>query len=100
NSYVFSLGDGLWTQGHLPGGDQHRQTIKRGMFYRQQKSFSNCTDGSSNTAAVSECLSPSVRNGTDVRSNVARYDGIWDGNPHGKPFNCMNGLPMVPGSNG
>ncbi|PQO28843.1 DUF1559 domain-containing protein [Blastopirellula marina] len=98
NSYVFSLGDGLWTQGHLPGSDQHRQSISRGMFYRERKSFSSCTDGSSNTAAVSECLSPTVRDGTDVRSNVARYDAIWDGTPHGRPFNCTFGLPMATGS--
>lgn len=99
NSYVFSLGDGLWTQGHKPEGTgQHRLTISRGMFYRQNKNFSNCTDGSSNTAAVSECLSPTVRDGTDIRANVARYNGIWDGTPHGIPFNCTNGLPMAPGS--
>jgi prepilin-type processing-associated H-X9-DG protein len=98
NSYVFSLGDGLWTQGHLPGSDQHRQTIARGMFYRERKNFSRCTDGTSNTAAVSECLSPNQRDGTDVRANVARYDAIWDGTPHGAPFNCTNGLPMQPGS--
>lgn len=98
NSYVFSLGDGLWTQGHLPGADQHRQTISRGMFYRERKSFRDCTDGTSNTVAVSECLSPTLRDGTDVRSNVARYDGIWDGTAHGRPFNCTNGLPMAPGS--
>lgn len=100
NSYVFSLGDGLWTQGHKPGGDAHRQTISRGMFYREAKKFSNCTDGTSNTAAVSECLSPTVRDGTDIRSNVARYDAIWDGTPHGVPFNCTNGLPLAPDSNG
>ena len=98
NSYVFSLGDGLWTQGHLPGSAQHRQTISRGMFYRQNKSFKHCQDGSSNTVAVSECLSPRQRDGTDVRANVARFDGIWDGTPHGVPFNCTNGLPMEPGS--
>lgn len=98
NSYVFSLGDGLWTQGHLPGSALHRQTISRGMFYREEKSFSDCTDGTSNTAAISECLSPTQRDGTDVRTNVARYDGIWDGTPHGAPFNCTNGLPMKPGS--
>lgn len=99
NNYVFSLGDGLWTQAHLPTGTgAYRQTTSRGMFYRENKSFSDCLDGSSNTAAVSECLSPEVRDGTDIRSNVARYDGIWDGTAHGSPFNCTNGLPMEPGS--
>ena len=98
NSYVFSLGDGLWTQGHLPGTAQHRQTISRGMFYRETKTFSQASDGSSNTAAVSECLSPVQRDGTEVRANVARFDGIWDGTPHGAPFNCTVGLPMRPGS--
>ena len=95
NNYVFSLGDGLWTQGHKPGGDAYRQSLKRGMFYREQKNFAYMSDGSSNTAAVSECLSPSVRNGTDIRANVARYDGIWDGTAHGVPFNCNTGLPRV-----
>lgn len=97
NSYVFSLGDGLWTQGHLPGAAQHRQTISRGLFYRETKRFSDVTDGSSNTVAVSECLSPEQRDGTYIRTNVARFDGIWDGNPHGAPFNCTNGLPRRPG---
>lgn len=101
NSYVFSLGDGLWTQGHKPvGTGAHRQSISRGMFYRETKKFATCTDGTSNTAAVSECLSPMLRDGNDIRSNVARFDGIWDGRPHGVPFNCTNGLPIVPGSNG
>lgn len=94
-NYVFSLGDGLWTQGHKPGGALHRQTISRGMFYRERKKFSVVTDGLSNTVAVSECLSPVDRFGNDIRANVARYDGIWDGNPHGAPFNCSTGLPRI-----
>ncbi len=95
NSYVFSLGDGLWVQGALPGSDQHRQSMTRGMFYRQRKKMRDITDGSSNTAGVSECLSPESKSGNDIHANVARYDGIWDGTPYGVPFNCSNGLPRV-----
>lgn len=98
NTYVFCLGDGLWVQGALPGADQHRQSMARGMFYRQRKKFADCTDGSSNTLAISECLSPSDRSGTDIRTNVARHDGIWDGTPFGMPWNCPNGLPRAPGN--
>ncbi len=69
--------------------------MHRGMFYRQRKKISAISDGTSNTAAVSECLSPADRHGNDIKANVARYDGIWDGTPHGRPFNCVTGLPRV-----
>ncbi|WP_437187287.1 DUF1559 domain-containing protein [Planctomicrobium sp. SH668] len=95
NSYVFSLGDGLWTQGHMPGSDSHRKTIARGMFYRVRKKMRDVVDGTSNTVAVSECLSPDTKGGNDIRANVARLDALWDGTPHGVPFNCMTLLPRV-----
>ena len=95
---VYSFGDAMWTQGTPPGTAAHQQNRYRGMFMRdERRTFSTCNDGSSNTVAISECLSPSRRGGTDVRSNVARYDAIWDGTPYGAPFNCMY-LPMVAGS--
>lgn len=95
NSYVFSLGDGLWVQGAQPGPDVYRQSRLRGMFYRERKKMRDMTDGSSNTAGVSECLSPNTRNGNDIHANIAHYDQIWDGTPNGIPFNCSNGLPRV-----
>ncbi|MDD3470717.1 MAG: DUF1559 domain-containing protein, partial [Thermoguttaceae bacterium] len=59
NNYVYSVGDGCWANGHAPGADQHRVTT-RGMFYQKDwKTFSNCNDGTSNTAGVSECKTPS-----------------------------------------
>jgi len=95
NSYVFSLGDGLWVQGMMPGPDAHRQSISRGMFYRVRKKMRDVSDGLSNTVAVSECLSPDSKGGNDLHANVAKYNGIWDGTPHGVPFNCNTGLPRV-----
>ena len=99
NNYVYSLGDGCWAHGHGPGSDTHRVT-NRGMFYRDDpKTIAAASDGTSNTVAMSECLSPSTYQGTDIRSNVARYQGIWDGNPHGLPGMCATGLVRVPGNN-
>jgi len=95
NSYVFSMGDGLWSQGHLPGNANYQQSIKRGMFFRERKQMRFITDGLSNTVGVSECLSPTTKEGNDIRANVARLDSIWDGTAYGVPFNCNTALPRV-----
>ena len=95
NNYVFSLGDGLWVQGALPGNDQYRQSTKRGLFYRERKKMRDVTDGLSNTVAISECISPDALDGNDIHANIARFDQIWDGTPNGAPFNCSNGLPRI-----
>ena len=111
-NYVFSMGDACWTQHSTNPSDSH-YSATRGMFFYNndargapgqgtgrytfltQKTFSNCTDGTSNTVAVSECLSPATNGGTDVRSNVAVFRGIWDDTPHGVPGRCMTGLEMT-----
>jgi prepilin-type processing-associated H-X9-DG protein len=101
NNYVYSMGDGCWAQHYVISSSANHYVATRGMFYYTaennecKKSFTDCTDGSSNTVAVSECLTPRVQQGTDVRSNVALYAGIWDGTPNGKPGNCINGLTMT-----
>jgi len=95
NSYVFSLGDGLWVQGALPGTATQLQSISRGMFYRVRKKMRDASDGLSNTVAVSECLSPDSKSGNDLHANVAKFNSIWDGTPHGIPFNCNTLLPRV-----
>ena len=98
NNYVYSVGDGLWANGHGPGADQHR-VPSRGMFYQEDwKTLASCTDGTSNTAAVSECRTPSMKSGQEMGASVAIYAGIWDGTPHGVPGNCLNGLTMESGS--
>jgi prepilin-type N-terminal cleavage/methylation domain-containing protein/prepilin-type processing-associated H-X9-DG protein len=103
NNYVYSMGDGCWAQHNVIDPNQPHYVVTRGMFYygtnsvEGKKSFSDCTDGSSNTVAVSECLTPQEQQGLDVRSNVALYTGIWDSDTthNGKPGNCMNGLTMT-----
>ena len=101
NNYVFSMGDGCWAQ-HAADQSVNHCVSSRGMFYynldgvyNTGKSFGDCSDGSSNTIAVSECLTPNAHGGTDVRSNVAVYTGIWDGTPWGRPGGCMTGLTMT-----
>ncbi|MGL6197275.1 MAG: DUF1559 domain-containing protein [Thermoguttaceae bacterium] len=101
NSYVYSLGDGLWAQSYEVGADGNSAPVveNRGMFYRNvKKTFGSCSDGTSNTVGVSECISPSQYQGTSVRMNVARFQGIWDGRHQGIPGPCMTGLVMAPGS--
>jgi prepilin-type processing-associated H-X9-DG protein len=101
NNYVYSMGDGCWAQHYVLDSSVNHYVVTRGMFYygtnsiEGKKSFADCTDGSSNTVAVSECLTPQERQGTDVRSNIALYTGIWDGTPNGKPGKCMTGLTMT-----
>jgi hypothetical protein len=106
NNYVFSMGDACWTQ-HSTDPSESHYSVSRGMFFYNndgtrdpiqrvtQKSFGNCPDGTSNTTAVSECLTPAVNGGTDARSNVAVYAGIWDDTAHGVPGRCMTGLTMT-----
>jgi prepilin-type processing-associated H-X9-DG protein len=101
NNYIYSMGDGCWAQHNCNQPSVNHFVVTRGMFYygtndvEGKKSFSDCTDGSSNTVAISECLTPREQRGIDVRSNVALYSGIWDGTPNGKPGKCMNGLTMT-----
>jgi len=115
NNYVFSAGDACWAQ--WVSSPEHPACVtSRGMFFcsevpwspltdpncagwsdwskiRVDKTFSNCADGTSNTVAVSECLTPAVHGGADVRSNVAVFSAIWDFNRYGRPGNCLT-LPM------
>ena len=98
NNYVYSLGDGCWAHGHRPGSDTHRVS-SRGMFYAHDpKNISAAVDGTSNTVGVSETLNPATYSGTDMRTNVARYQDIWDGIPHGRPMRCSVTNLQQPGN--
>ena len=98
NNYVYSLGDGCWAHSHRPGSDTHRVTT-RGMFYSYDpKSIASAVDGTSNTIGVSETLNPSTYRGKDMRTNVARFQGIWNGTPHGLPLECNVANLQVPGN--
>jgi prepilin-type N-terminal cleavage/methylation domain-containing protein/prepilin-type processing-associated H-X9-DG protein len=95
NNYVYSMGDALWAY-NTSDTTHAAYCSPRTMFFQdKRKTFSDLVDGASNTVAVSECLTPEVMRGTDVRSNIAVYNGIWDGTQHGKPGNCLTGLTMV-----
>jgi prepilin-type N-terminal cleavage/methylation domain-containing protein/prepilin-type processing-associated H-X9-DG protein len=95
NNYVYSMGDAFWAYS-MTTTTHAAYCSPRTMFFQdKRKTFSDLVDGTSNTAAVSECLTPEVMRGTDVRSNIAIYNGIWDGTQHGKPGNCLTGLTMV-----
>jgi hypothetical protein len=92
NNYVFSLGDGCWTQRYVLAKEEDYKVCHRGMFYYGTndifgKTFANCQDGTSNTVGISECLTPAVPYSTNVKSNIAMFKGIWDGTYYGKPHN-------------
>ena len=101
NNYVFSLGDGMWAHYTYPNGPNYANVPDsyvggRGMFYcAENKTFATCSDGSSNTVGVSECLIPDDQAGTDIRKNVASTTVIWDGTPNGLPGECLTGLEMT-----
>ena len=98
NNYVYSLGDALWAHSHRPGGDAHRVTT-RGMFMSYDpKNFGSIADGSSNTIGVSETLNPATYRDRDMRTNVARFQGIWDGRPNGLPGQCSVTNIQEPGN--
>jgi len=95
NNYVYSAGDAGWAFGAIdivrhPG---HAALVNtRGMFMtNERKTFSSVADGTSNTAAVSECRTPADGvGGRAVGSNIATWGGMWDGVPQGRPGNCIN----------
>jgi prepilin-type N-terminal cleavage/methylation domain-containing protein len=95
NNYVYSNGDAFWAY-TMATTTHAAYCYPRTMFFQdKRKTFSDIVDGTSNTVAVSECLTPEVMNGTDIRSNIALYTGIWDGTQHGKPGRCLTGLTMT-----
>jgi prepilin-type N-terminal cleavage/methylation domain-containing protein/prepilin-type processing-associated H-X9-DG protein len=105
-NYVYSMGDALWAYGPTAGSTANpanwhyssQESLAwyvgdRAMFYRNvRKTFSHLSDGTSNTVAVSECLSPSSTgaNGLSVRENVAQYStpGPYTAAEHGTPGSC------------
>jgi prepilin-type processing-associated H-X9-DG protein len=104
-SYVFSMGDACWAQ-HSTNTSESYHVGSRGMFFyyndgtsgtgrKVEKTLASCADGTSNTIAVSEFRTPATFDGTDSRSNVAVYTGIWDDTPWGRPGSCMTGLIMT-----
>ena len=106
NSYVYSAGDALWAL-DAGGVDGPAMTVghyvaDRTMFFKtQRKGLGEVSDGTSNTVAISECLTPASASGREVRANVAVDDGttanMWTGTPtgNGRPFRCMTGLVKV-----
>jgi len=96
NSYVYSLGDGLWAQEHPPGSQVYQQVHARGMFYRdEEKTLAQARDGTSNTAAVSEVVSPNRHGSQELHGGVANHSAIWTGVAHGYPAACMT-IPRNP----
>lgn len=68
----------------------------RGMFdLDNPKRMRDCLDGLSNTIAMSECVSPPMHGGQEIRGNVAQYNGIWTGTAWGYPAACIS-LPRNP----
>lgn len=99
NSYLFCLGDGMWAQEWGPGPANHQKIHSRGMFYlADPKKFRDCLDGTSHTVAFSECVSPLLHGGNEIRGNVAKYNSIWTGAMWGYPAACMS-LPRDPNNN-
>ena len=94
NNYVYSCGDACWAMGQPPSSlGQPYYVASRGMFFREVwKPLSICSDGTSNTVAVSECRTPGQYAGQEIAANVARYDGVWDGRANGVPGNCVVGV--------
>jgi len=110
NSYVFSKGDALWAYGasYNPGAGAQKQPTNwmqsgedsapdwyvgtRTMFYKNvRKSLGELADGTSNTVAVSECLTPATFRGSSVRENVASFNGMsgpYNRTEHGIPGPC------------
>ena len=95
NNYVFSLGDACWAWG-TTDPNSNSYVMDRGMFLNdRRRTFADCADGTSNTVAISECLTPERgRGGSNVRTNVILYTGMWDGTPNGKPGNCVSAFPV------
>jgi len=93
NNYVFSLGDACW---HWTNRDptSNGYVMNRGMFVGdRRRTFADCADGTSNTTAVSECLTPERGRGNDIRANAVLYTGMWDDTPQGMPGKCAATFP-------
>jgi len=103
NHYVFSFGDAFWSwNATVTDPNAPSYVLDRGMFVSTpRRSFSSCPDGSSNTAAVSECLTPErTRGGNNIRTNAIRISSgvLWDGTPHGLPGKCAATFPISLGT--
>lgn len=104
-SYIYSMGDSGWANGHAPGNYAHNCTM-RGLFMNtdraEERSFAFCSDGTSNTVAVSECVTPSEWMGNQIKGNVAfgatslvEPSGTTGSDKTGQPGNCVTLLPKV-----
>ncbi len=84
--------------GHKSGActADHQKIHSRGMFYLDDpKRFRDCLDGTSQTVAFSECVSPLQLGGKEIKGNVAVHNAIWAGVMWGNPGACMS-LPRDP----
>jgi hypothetical protein len=80
NNYVYCIGDALANNANgnptVPTGSTAAAVIsavgsRMPFFWYHRRNFSSFPDGTSNTAAVSECLTPATYGGTRIRENVA-----------------------------
>jgi len=116
NNYVFSMGDAYWsinTNFNPPAPytrlepfcymqpSEESQSFyvgSRMMFYKNvRKTFGHLADGSSNTAAISECLTPAKFQGSSTRENVAMIlgqsgSGGYTSDRHGIPGYCATAV--------
>jgi len=107
NNYVFSFGDAFWSWNATTGPATNSYVMDRAMFLNaKHRTLADCGDGTSNTVAVSECLTPErTRNGNNIRTNAIMISSgvIWDGTPHGLPGKCPatfpNSLKTIPDAN-
>ena len=116
-NYVFSMGDNLWaTHPNLESNDPPPKPVNwhhtahssqpwycgnRMMFYRDlRKTIADAEDGTSNTAAVSECISPATFQGLSVRENVASERGmasVYNTVERAIPVSCTTVISALPG---
>lgn len=83
NSIVTSRGDGMW---HNANPDEYEiyavsKVNRRGIFgVWCWKTFADCTDGTSNTIAISETVTAGALGERLVKGNIAHVPGIHNGN--------------------
>jgi prepilin-type processing-associated H-X9-DG protein len=82
-NYAFSIGDAMWNANSANSGATNRTVFERansrGM---NRRDFGFITDGSSNTAAVSELIISDGPSSRSVRGGIARVNGVDNAHPN------------------
>ena len=90
------MGDACWAWGtNDPNAPSY--IVQRGMFINNRRgTFADCADGTSNTVAVSECVTPERDRGTETRTNVILHTAMWvsTATAHGYPGRCVTAYPV------